>query len=91
MAVLLATPAGHERAVQAHGADGSAMGLVDMAVQSVDGAKVLANASRVRSYTADQLGRILDQLERAIEEREERSLRPAPRRSWPTGKNYGSR
>ena len=46
-----------------------AMELVDLAVQAVDGTKVAANASGDRSYTPDQLERMLDRVE-AIEELE---------------------
>ena len=43
-----------------------AMELVDLAVQAVDGTKVVANASVNRSYDAEGLGGLLDRLERAI-------------------------
>ena len=43
-----------------------AMKLVDLAVQAVDGTKVVANASVNRSYDAEGLRRLLDRLERAI-------------------------
>ena len=45
-----------------------AMELVDLAVQAVDGTKVAANASGDRSYTRDQLERMLDRVEKVIEE-----------------------
>ena len=43
-----------------------AMKLVDLAVQSVDGTRVAANASVNRSYDAEGLRGLLDRLERAI-------------------------
>ena len=43
-----------------------AMKLVDLAVQAVDGTKVVANASVNRSYDAEGLRGLLDRLERAI-------------------------
>ena len=43
-----------------------AMKLVDLAVQAVDGTKVVANASLNRSYDAEGLRGLLDRLERAI-------------------------
>ena len=42
------------------------MKLVDLAVQAVDGTKVVANASVNRSYDAEGLRGLLDRLERAI-------------------------
>ena len=47
-----------------------AMELVDLAVQAVDGTKVAANASGDRSHTPDQLERMLDRVEKVIEELE---------------------
>ncbi|MDD9994748.1 MAG: IS1182 family transposase [Dehalococcoidia bacterium] len=47
-----------------------AMELVDLAVQAVDGTKVIANASREKSYAPDQLERLLERVEKAIEEME---------------------
>ncbi len=43
-----------------------AMKLVDLAVQAVDGTKVVANASVNRSYDAEGLRGLLDRFERAI-------------------------
>ena len=43
-----------------------AMKLVDLAVQAVDGTKVVSNASVNRSYDAEGLRGLLDRLERAI-------------------------
>ena len=43
-----------------------AMKLVALAVQAVDGTKMVANASVNRSYDAEGLRRLLDRLERAI-------------------------
>ena len=43
-----------------------AMKLVDLAVQAVDGTKVVANASVNRSYDAEGLRGLLERLERAI-------------------------
>ena len=42
------------------------MKLVDLAVQAVDGTKVVANASLNRSYDAEGLRGLLERLERAI-------------------------
>ena len=43
-----------------------AMELVDLAVQAVDGTKVVANASVNRSYNVEGLRGLLDRLERAM-------------------------
>ena len=42
------------------------MKLVDLAVQAVDGTKVGANAAGDRTYDAEELGRLLDRVEKAI-------------------------
>ena len=42
------------------------MKLVDLAVQAVDGTKVGANAARDRTYNAEELGRLLNRVEKAI-------------------------
>ena len=42
------------------------VGLVDLAVQAVDGTKVGANAARDRTYDADRLRRLLERTEAAI-------------------------
>ena len=47
-----------------------AMKLVDLAVQAVDGTKVVANASVNRSYDVEGLRGLLERLERAIEDLE---------------------
>ena len=47
-----------------------AMKLVDLAVQAVDGTKVVANASLNRSYDAEGLRGLLGRVERAIEDLE---------------------
>jgi hypothetical protein len=47
-----------------------AMGLVDLAVQAVDGTKVMANAAKDRTYDAAQLERLLERTEAAIAELE---------------------
>ena len=47
-----------------------AMQLVDLAVQSVDGTKVAANATRDRTYDAERGRRLLDRLEQAIDDLE---------------------
>ena len=47
-----------------------AMELVDLAVQAVDGTKVVANASVNRSYDVEGLRGLLERLERAIEDLE---------------------
>ena len=46
------------------------MGLVDLAVQAVDGTKVGANAAKDRTYDAEGLRRLLDRLEGAISDLE---------------------
>ena len=50
-----------------------ALDLVDLAVQAVDGTKVPANASSNRSYDAEGLARLLQRLDRAIEELEDQN------------------
>ena len=50
-----------------------AMDLVDLAVQAVDGTKVVANASSGRSYDAKGLAKLLERLERAIAELEDQN------------------
>ncbi len=44
-----------------------AMDLVDMAVQAVDGTKVIANAALIQTYDARRLQELLDRVEGAIE------------------------
>ena len=51
------------------------MDLVDLAVQAVDGTKVVASASSRRSYDAEGLARLLERLERAIAELEDQKGR----------------
>jgi hypothetical protein len=46
------------------------MGLVDLAVQAVDGTKIMANAAKDRTYDAAQLERLLKRTEAAIAELE---------------------
>ena len=43
-----------------------AMELVDLALQAVDGTKVVASAARERNYDAKRLGKLLDRVEKAI-------------------------
>ena len=43
-----------------------AMELVDLAVQAVDGTKMVASAAGDRTYDADKLGRLLERVEKAI-------------------------
>ena len=50
-----------------------AMDMVDLALQAVDGTKVGANAGRGKSYDAEGLGRLLEQVERAIKDLESRN------------------
>ena len=50
-----------------------AMDLVDLAVQAVDGTKVMANAARDRSYDAEGLSRLLERVEQSIEDMEARN------------------
>ena len=46
------------------------MKLVDLAVQAVDGTKVGANAAKDRTYSAEELGRLLNRVEKAISDLE---------------------
>lgn len=46
------------------------MELVDLAVQTVDGTRVLANASLYRTHDTEGLGRLLERLVRAIKDLE---------------------
>ena len=50
-----------------------AMELVDLAVQPVDGTKVVATASSCRSYDAEALSKMLERLDRAIAELEDQN------------------
>ena len=50
-----------------------AMDLVDLAVQAVDGTKVVANASSCRSYDAKGLAKLLERPDRAIAELEDQN------------------
>ena len=50
-----------------------AMGLVNLAVQAVDGTKVGANASLYRTRNAEELGRLLERLEFSIADLEARN------------------
>ena len=50
-----------------------AMGLVNLAVEAVDGAKVGANASLYRTRNAEELGRLLERLEFSITDLEARN------------------
>jgi hypothetical protein len=57
------------------------MGLVDLAIQAVDGTKVAANASRHRTYDAKGLKKLLGRTEeaiRALEKENEEGKDPAP-------------
>ena len=44
--------------------------LVDLAMQAIDGTKILANAARDRNYNASELERILEQTEKVITDME---------------------
>ena len=48
----------------------AAMEVVDLAVQAVDGTRLAANATLDRTYTGDQLSRLLERVEKTIEELE---------------------
>ena len=50
-----------------------AMDLMDLAVQAVDGTKVMANAARDRSYDEEGLSRLLERVEKSIEDLEARN------------------
>ena len=63
VAVLPEAPPEYERTVQAHGANGGTMELVDLAVQAVDGTKVYANAAVIRTYDARRLQELLERVE----------------------------
>jgi transposase len=57
------------------------MGLVDMAVQAVDGTKIAANAAKERTYDRKQLGKLLERTDKAIQELEKENKAgsdPAP-------------
>ncbi len=47
-----------------------ALDLVDLAVQAVDGTNLAANAALDRTYTGERLGRLLERLDKAIEDLE---------------------
>ena len=47
-----------------------ALELLDLGLQAVDGTKVIASASKQRSYTPDQLEKLLGRVEKAIEDLE---------------------
>ena len=47
-----------------------ALDLVDLAVQAVDGTNLAANAALDRTYTGEKLGRLLERLDKAIEDLE---------------------
>ena len=66
VAVLQRASAGHEELFERTVRTAVAMKLVDLAVQAVDGTKVVANASVNRSYDAEGMRGLLDRLERAI-------------------------
>lgn len=42
------------------------LGLVDLAVQAVDGTKIAGNAAKTRTYDVEGLGKLLERTERAI-------------------------
>jgi transposase len=46
------------------------MGLVDLALQAIDGSKIAGNATKVRSFDAKALARLLERTEKAIAELE---------------------
>lgn len=50
-----------------------AMDLVDLAIQAVDGTKVMANAARDRSHDEEGLSRVLERVEKSIEDLEARN------------------
>lgn len=57
------------------------IGLVDMAVQAIDGTKVAGNASKHRTYNKEELKRLLERTEKTIRELEkenEEGKDPAP-------------
>jgi transposase len=57
------------------------IGLVDMAVQAIDGTKVAGNASKHRTYNKEELKRLLERTEKTIHELEkenEEGKDPAP-------------
>lgn len=57
------------------------IGLVDMAVQAIDGTKVTGNASKHRTYNKEELKRLLERTEKTIRELEkenEEGKDPAP-------------
>ena len=72
------------------------VGLVDLAMQAVDGTKLAANTALQRTLDAEKLRKLLDRLESTIRELEAQNeetttaLRRVFLRSWPTRKHYGS-
>ena len=52
-----------------------AMKLVDLTVQAVDGTKMVANATKDRTYDAEKLGVLLERLEKAIHDLEAQNER----------------
>ena len=50
-----------------------AMDLVDLAVQAVDGTKVMANAARDKSYDTEGLSRLLERVDKSIDDLEARN------------------
>ena len=54
-------------------------GLVDLALQGVDGARIAANASKDRTVDAKGLRRLLDRVAAAIEDLEAQNAREALR------------
>lgn len=60
-----------------------AVGLVDLAVQAVDGTKVLANAAKDRTFDRAELARLLERVDAAISDLEAQNVNgdvPAPPR-----------
>ena len=53
------------------------MGLLDLAVQAVDGTKVAGNAAKDRTYNAEQLRQLLERVEQAIAELERQNREDA--------------
>ena len=71
VAVLQEAPFSYEEAVRAHGVRTAVtMGLLDLAVQAVDGTKMVANASKDRVYDAAELRALLGRLDKTISELE---------------------
>lgn len=74
MAILRAESARDEEGSEADGEDGGEDGLVDLAVQAVDGTKLAANVARDRTYDKKGLERLLERTDAAIRDLEAQNV-----------------